>query len=260
MTETSPAAAFCLPCPVRRLPIFEPFTEGDLAFVMNTWRARRAFTAEADILRPDEAGSALYTLWEGWAYRFRALPGTTSEGRPRRQILDILLPGDTIGLESTFTGASAHGVRALTPVQVCAHDPRAFGAISTACPGLCQAMMVGDQLDLRRLDERLTQLGRASATQRLGFTMLDLHDRLADRELVTAGEDGAARLPWPLQRRHLADLLGLSGAHVTRSMAELRAAGLAAVEGDALVLRDRARLAAFCEYAPAGGTVRRGVL
>ena len=90
--------------------------------------------------------------------------------------------------------------------------------------------------------------------------MLDLHDRLNDRKLIIAADGGAKRLPWPLKRRHLADLLGLLGTHVTRSMADLLAVRLAEVEEDILILRDRARITKLCEYAPTNGDVRWGLL
>lgn len=260
MPRASAAAAFCQPCPVRRRPVFKPFTETELAFVQGMWRPRRSFAPDADILRPDEKGSALCTLWEGWAYRYKALPGTTSDGRTRCQILDILPPGDPIGLESTLTGSSAHGVRALSSVQVCVHDPGAFDAMFTACPGLCRAIMAIGQMDMRRLDHRLALLGQASAPQRLGFTVLDLYDRLRRREMVAVSDRGAVSLPWPLKRRHLADLLGLSCTHVTRSFAELREAGLVERQGDTLLIKDRERLVALSEYVPVDEVGCRGML
>jgi len=260
MSEAGPAAAFCLPCPVRQMPVFKPLTGRELAFVQGIWRARRSFAPETDILRADEAGGALYTLWEGWAYRYKPLPGTASDGRPRRQILDILLPGDVIGLESALTGESAHGVRALTQSQVCVHDPQAFGKVFAACPDLSRALMITAVRDARRMDRHLALLGQTSATQRLGFTMLDLHDRLAQRELVAGTGDATARLPWPLRRRHLADLLGISGTHVARSLVELRTAGLAEVIAGELVIQDRERLAALSEYTPANGMGQRALL
>ncbi|MGC9587501.1 UNVERIFIED_CONTAM: helix-turn-helix domain-containing protein, partial [Salmonella enterica subsp. enterica serovar Rissen] len=44
---------------------------------------------------------------------------------------------------------------------------------------------------------------------------------------------------FPLQRRHLADLLGLSETHVSRSMQQLRRGDLAAIAANSLVIRNR---------------------
>ncbi len=50
----------------------------------------------------------------GWAMRTRTME---SGGR---QVLNFLLPGDLIGLQSAVLGSMQHSVEALTPVVVCA--------------------------------------------------------------------------------------------------------------------------------------------
>ena len=250
----------CDECPVRRWPVFKPFAEEELGFVRGMWVARRTVAPEADIVRTGEEGGPLYTLWSGWAYRYKLSGGNAAGRGPRqRQILNFLLPGDPIGLESALTGSIRHSVCALTEVTLCVHNPRTFPRVFKRCPDLSRALLETVLRDNRHADERLTMLGRKSALERHAYFMLELHDRLAERGLVEKGGDGE-RCPFPLRRRHLSDVLGMSGTHVARSLAELHASGLAEISGDTLIIRDRARLSALSGYEPFNGWGRRAML
>lgn len=250
----------CETCPVRRWPLFKPFAQKELAFIEHMLVGQREVAAETDIVRAGERGGPLYTLWRGWAYRYKLAGGNKSDRTPRRrQILSFLLPGDPIGLESALIGSIQHSVRALTEAIVCVHSPRTFPGIFRECPDLTRTLLETVLRDNRRADERLTMLGRKSAVERHAYFMLEMHDRLAERGLVEKGGDGE-RCSFPLQRRHLADVLGMSGTHVARSLAELRASGLAEVSEGTLIIRDRARLSALSGYEPFNGWGRRAIL
>lgn len=247
----------CDGCPVRRWPVFKPLAEAELDFIRGMLVAQHTVAPEADILREGQGGP-LYTLWDGWAYRYKPV-GLGQPGRRRgRQILDILLPGDLIGLETALTGEVRHSVRALTEATVCVHSPRAFLRVFDECPSLARAVVETVVRDHRRADGHAVRLGRLNAVQRLAHLMLDLRDRLAQRGLLRDG--GGERCPFPLQRRHLADALGLSGTHVARSLAALQETGLAEVADGGLVIHDRARLSALAGYEPFDGMGGRAIL
>lgn len=250
-------AELCSACPVRRLGLFRPMDTGDVAFARRSLHARRRFAPEADILQAGELGGGPYTLWEGWAYRHRDMPTGTGRGR-RRQIVELLLPGDVFGAEAALTGRVGSGVRALTAVTVCVHDPRVFGSVVEARPLLARALLETAALDAERADARLAAIGQGTGAQRAAYLMLETRDRLAARGMVPAlGEDGAEHVPFPLQRRHLAAALGMSGTHVTRSLIELEGAGMAKVEGERLVIWDARRLASLSGYGAALGDAGR---
>src|SRR4051812_17018325 len=63
-----------------------------------------------------EIGVELYCVERGWAYRFR---DCTERGR---QILDFILPGEMVGLQSALLGCAGHSVRSLTPLHVTVFD------------------------------------------------------------------------------------------------------------------------------------------
>ena len=76
----------------------------------------------------------LFTLYSGWAFRFKTL----SDGR--RQILSFLLPGDFIGVQDEFADGQTHGVEAATLVTLCVfnRDEKLLWALvpQPAAPGL----------------------------------------------------------------------------------------------------------------------------
>jgi CRP-like cAMP-binding protein len=232
------------------MPPFRAFGPADLALAQRSVVARRHFEAEADLLRADDIGGGFHTLWGGWAYRHREVaPG--DGGPPVWRIVDILLPGDIFGLEAALTGRAGRPVRALTPVTVCVQDSRILDAALRRRPELARALIETALLDQERAEARLAAANQVGGGQRAAHLMLELRDRLVARGMAPGlSADGSGRMPFPLQRRHLAAALGMSGTHVTRSLGELDAAGLARVDGQELVILDAGRLAALCGYVP----------
>lgn len=259
--QVAPAslAELCAACPVRQRAAFRPFEPGDLAFVQRSVVARRHFAPGADILRADEIGG-LYTLWDGWGFRWREVP--TDDGRAmRQQITAILLPGDVFGIEAALTGAVGSPARALTAATACVHDPRVFAGVFRDRPALARALMETAARDAMRMEAWVAVMGQGTGPQRAAWLMLELRDRLARRGMLPdPGADGVERVPFPLTRRHLAAALGMSGTHVARSLAELENAGLARLEGEELVIRDAARLVRLCGHVPAPDEAGRRAL
>ena len=137
------------------------------------------------------------------------------------------------------------------------HNPRMLSRLFAECPRLMQATMETVVRDFRRADMRLSVVGRMDATQRLAHFLLELYDRMAQRDLV---EGDGERFPFPLQRRHLADTLGMSGTHVSRSLSELHDAGLVDITDGFLVIRNREGLADLSGYRAYDGMGRQAIL
>ena len=81
----------CEECQLRRRTLFRPFSELELSFITEMKTDHIVVAPRGDIIREDEVGGPVYTLFEGWAIRYHRLP------HGARQILDIVLPGDTSG-------------------------------------------------------------------------------------------------------------------------------------------------------------------
>lgn len=214
----------------------------DLSFAAELRLGNVVVPANRDVVQAGEVGGPVQVVRRGWAFRYR---GWANGGR---QILDFLLPGDLVGLESGLLGMSVHSVRALTEVELCQLDPQRLDDVFRGHARLGLALAKHQAAEARRMDERFAVVGRRRAIERLAYLMLDLYDR--------QHPDASGRsCPFPLRRQHMADATGLTGAHINRTLNALRREGIAAIEDGALLIEDRpglARLAGREAGSPSG--------
>lgn len=227
----------CEDCSLRRMATFKQFTMPELAFVRALKSGQVDLPARHTIIRPGLFEGRLYTLYAGWAFRYRE----TQSGQ--RHIVDVLLPGSLLGLQQLVLGSSESGVESLTPVTLCVLAGRTLNDLFAQFRDLTGAMVHAQLEDERRGDTRQALISRQNAPERLAFFLLELFDRL---EALGMASDGWCY--FPLQRRHLADALGLSDTHVSRSMRELRRLKLASISSSALKIVDRKGMSAFAGY------------
>ena len=131
-------------------------------------------------------------------------------------------------------GDSESGVESLTPVTLCVLTGRNIDELFQRQSQLSEAMVFALMEDQRRADRRIALVAKQNGAERLAYFLLEQVDRLVALDL---GHDAMSY--FPLQRRHLADLLGLSETHVSRSMQQLRRGDLAAIAANSLVIRNR---------------------
>ena len=212
-------------------------------------RGRISVAPGAHLIAQGRSTRNIYTLYEGWAARYRTLANGT------QQILDILLPGDLIGLPAALLDGSGHSVRALTAATFCVLDANRLAALLRRRPGLALHMLKARAKEQERGDRWLTVLGRMGAGERIGFLFLELRDRLEQRGLAKGRS-------WslPLLRAELADTLGLSKVHIMRALRVLRDKGLANLDGQRVVIPNSRNLARFAGYSRVRSTSKRPIL
>jgi CRP/FNR family transcriptional regulator len=186
------------------------------------------------LVNEGEVGIGLFRIGRGWAYRYRAC------GNGNRQILDFVMPGEIVGLQAALLGVMEHSVRSLTPLRVTVLDSRLLGDAFRSEPALALRLARHVAAEGSRVDEMLTVIGCGDAVERLAFLMITLYRRQA-----RLGPVDPLDCPFPLRRQHMADALGLTGAHINRTLNRLRDDGVAAVENQRLSIRDFPRLAAL---------------
>ncbi len=174
--------------------------------------ARRA---GAEIVRAGDDCPELYTLYSGWAFRFKTLP----DGR--RQILNFLLPGDLLGLQAAMFDAALHGIEALTDVELCVLPRRKVWDLFGEMPSLAFDVTWLGSREESIVDENLTSVGRRNAAERVAALIVALYKRARMLGLVT--DDSFA---FPLTQQHIADALGLSLVHTNKTLARLRRMGM----------------------------------
>lgn len=223
----APPGTRCVACPLRRLPSFRPNTEEEVAFIQGLKVGELRLRARSDVVREGEAADRLYTLLSGWAFRHKTL----ADGR--RQILNFLLPGDLIGLQSKLFDRALHGVEALTDVTLCCFSRDRIWEIFRLFPQLAYDVTWLGAQEESLVDDNLFSVGRRTAAERVSALLLQLSQRAS---CYSAGANGSVRLP--LTQTHIADALGLSGVHTNRTLQKLRKRGLFDLSAGTLQIRD----------------------
>ncbi|MEX1204741.1 MAG: Crp/Fnr family transcriptional regulator [Dongiaceae bacterium] len=221
----------CDQCPVRTLALYWAIGEGPPAAtaeaISGLKRGHRLLPARRTIYREGETSDEMFTLFDGWAFRFKVLP----DGR--WQILSFLLPGDTISLHLLRFDRLHFSVQSLTAVSLCIFDRASLADYVRARPALERRVETFCARETAAADERLADLGRRSAQERAARLVLHLLARLRQGSAVQGQS-----FEFPLRQQHIADALGLTSVHVSRVFHALRADGLVAVERNRLTILD----------------------
>ncbi|MGP9797779.1 transcriptional regulator, Crp/Fnr family [Halomonas citrativorans] len=184
----------------------------------------------------DPAGE-FCTLKSGWAYSYRHLENGD------RQILEIYLPGDIIGLREFAFSQRLESVRMITDGVIC-HFPhkRLLDVFRQSVP-LTSVVFAITSRHQALLTERLVTLARRSARQKTAHFLYEMYLRLRQTNRHT---DGQLRLP--LSQEQLADILGLSPVHVSRTFSLLSEEGLVFRDRHNVTIPDLQALAAVGEF------------
>jgi CRP-like cAMP-binding protein len=239
----APATGTCPPerckdCRLRRTEAFLPIDADDLLFIEAFRTGISRVPAGSPIIPEFRASSRLFTLYSGWAFRYKTL----SDGR--RQILNFLLPGDFIGLQEEFVDQSTHGVEALTDTMLCEFPRDGLWELFREKPELGYQVTWLASREEALVDDQLLTVGRRSAAERVAMLLITLFRRAERLGLV---QDGATE--FPLTQQHVADALGLSLVHTNKTLRQLHKMGLHRVEDGRLHLLNARALSRLADWA-----------
>jgi CRP-like cAMP-binding protein len=229
----------CEACPLRARPGFRPFTDAELRFVQAFKIGELLVEAGSDVLLTDNNSAHLFTLLRGWAFRYLILP----DGR--RQILNIALPGDFLGLQASIFDSMEHSVQALTDVQLCVFPRTGLWSLYSEQPDLAFDVTWMAAHEESMVDENQASVGQRPAVERLAYMILHLMRRLDVLGLVKGDT-----CDFPLTQQHIADATGLSLVHTNKSLRRLVRSKLLTIGGGRLHVTDRPALEALCGWAP----------
>ncbi|RDV04028.1 Crp/Fnr family transcriptional regulator [Undibacter mobilis] len=200
----------CEQCPLRRLPCLREFTPQELEFIKRFKIDELRVEPGASFLHEGSRSEHLYTVLEGWAFRYKTL----DDGR--RQILNFALPADMVGLQGAVMEEMEHSVEALTPLTLCVLPRRRLYELYSQYPTLAFDITWLAAREEQMLEQHLVSIGRRSALERVAFVLLHIYGRA--RELGLARDNIVA---FPLTQQHLADALGLSLVHTNKTLKRL---------------------------------------
>lgn len=162
---------------------------------------------------------------DGFAARYKLLRNG------KRQIVDVVLPGDVIGLPGSFFERAAYSVIALSDMklQVCLLEDYVRLCYLQPKFGLILSWLAVHEIAIYA--EHIINTGRRTPVERLAHFLLEMHARL-----TMVGRAAGASFHLPFSQEVIGDALGLSVPHLNRMLARLRKEGLIAVNGHRIEL------------------------
>lgn len=236
------AAGQCACCALRPLVFYATATPEEGPGPGHLRQGIRNLPAKTTICREGELASFYYTLLDGWAFRYKLIP----DGR--RQILSFLLPGDSISFQLMRAERLHFSIQALTDVSLCVFDRQELSRYVAESPALVARLDGLTSRETAASDDRLTDLGRRSAHERVARLLVQLSLRLRRRGRVDGGS-----FAFPLRQHHIADALGLTAVHVSRVLKSLRDDGLLSIDDQRLTIRDEHMLRKLSGYSDGDG-------
>src|SRR3984893_16702310 len=205
---------------VDRVSSYLQLSPVEVSFLRDLHGSRRQVDRHRDIIVQGRPYRSIYILCSGFVWRYKILP----DGK--RQLLSFGLPGDLIGFPASFFENAVNATGSLTDVIVATVPFTAFYDLFARFPRIAIALYWMAAREAAIYGERIVDIGRRSAYERLAHLILELLTRL---RAVGLGEELSYVLP--LTQELIADVLGLSGPHVSRMLRLMRGEGLVTIEG-----------------------------
>jgi len=200
----------CRDCPFRSMSAFTKLPVEKIDFIQSIKSNHLHYDAGSWIIHAGQAAE-LFTLFSGWAFRFKTLP----DGR--RQILNFILPGDLLGLQASMFSDALYDVVALTAVELCVFPRSKIWVLFERMPELAFDVTWLGAREESQVDDNLTSVGARSAVERVAALIIGLYRRADLLGMVTD-----KTLLFPLSQQHIADALGLSLVHTNKTINKLR--------------------------------------
>jgi len=222
---------------LRRISFYADLDATDQQVIMDIQGREQHFDKNSEIIDAGQEMDSVLIVKEGWAIRYKTL----EDGR--RQILNILLPGDFFDLQVLVAAEADHSVKTVTALTGLSVRPAEFRRLLTESGKLTLAfwwMQVQEEAFLR---EQIVRNGKQTARERIGHFLLELYRRV----LITgAGTSDGFRVP--LTQTVIADALGLTPIHTNRVLRQLERDGLLARDNGWILFKDEARLAEISQF------------
>lgn len=196
--------------------------------------------AGADIVRGGSRPNKCTLVVSGWACRYNML----SDGR--RQTLALHVAGDFVDLHSFPIKVMDHSVAAVTDCTISTVPHARIQEITDVDPHLTRVLWMHTLIDAAILRQWLLSAGRRSALEHAAHLLCELYVRM--RYVGLAPEGGEFDLP--LSQEELAEAIGISAVHVSRTLTELRNRNLFLWRGGKASILDFPGLQRLAEFDP----------
>jgi CRP-like cAMP-binding protein len=224
---------------VVRLERYIALSDDDLASLWQLLEAELTVDKRRDLVIDGYEYRKLCFVECGFAARYKLLRNG------KRQIVNLILPGDVVGLPGSFLEKARYSVLALTALklQVCSINDYVHLCYKRPQFGLMLSWLAMHEAII--CAEHTINTGRRTPTERLAHFLLEMYSRL---NMVGLASDWSFDMP--LSQEVMSDALGLSVPHLNRTLAKLRAGALIKLAAHRVDLIDPMRLEMLGHFQP----------
>jgi CRP-like cAMP-binding protein len=224
---------------VTRLSAFMKMDATDLKCLEQILEGERLVKKRKDLIVDGFKYRNLCFVKDGYAMRYKLLRNG------KRQILNVILPGDVIGFTVSFYDRSTYSVIALSDVKfnVCLIDSYVQLCFERPQFGLALSWLAIEEAAIYA--EHLVDIGRRTPVERLAHFLLETHSRLR-----AVGLAQKTSFELPVSQEVMADVLGLSVPHLNRVMQQLRKEKLISNRARLIEFSDVPGLQTLAHYQP----------
>jgi CRP-like cAMP-binding protein len=221
----------------RKLAQWVALSPEEVGVLRDLQSATRVVARKRDIITEGRKYDGLLVLIEGSAMRYRVL----HDGR--RQVLNIIFPGDFIGFPGCFFDRALYSITALSETVVSAIPFAQVFSLFEAHPRLAATIFWSFSCEAAMSAEHLIDVGRRSALERVAHLLLELLTRL---QAIGLADERSYQLP--LTQDLIGDALSLSLPRVNHALRQLRESDLVLIEKRRVTIKDLEGLAALADF------------
>ena len=220
-------ATRCENCPLRKQPLFTSFSADDVRFMQRFKVGEMSIDAGTPLLLEGSSSAQLFTVLSGMGLRYKTLENG------RRQVINLIYPGDFLGLQAAIMQEMQHTVEATTEMTLCVFDRSAFWDFFSSHPTRAFDVTWLAAVEEHFLGATLATVGQRDALSAIAWAVVTIFERA---QLV--GLADGFTVPFPFRQQDLADALGLSLVHTNKTFAKLRERQLVSWQDGTLKLND----------------------
>jgi len=214
-------------------------SDDELDAIRGIHRKKVVFDKGESVTRHNTEGNPIYIMEEGWASQERLYDGG------RLQIVNFILPGEFIGLDTLFLKASHFTTTLITESKLWLIDSDDILMLFKECPRAAASLFWYLSERNLLLAGQIIRLGKMNAKESVAHFLLELEYRL---KRVGRSIDGS--FDFPITQEMLADALGMTAVHINRTMRKLEKDKLIKYGQNKMILYNREKLLELSEFIP----------
>ena len=216
-----------------------PLDDDDLTALARLLERKIVVKKAKDVIVEGYRYKALHIVERGFAIRYKLLHNG------KRQIVNIILPGDIIGFPACFYEYAVFSVTTIDRMDLHHVPLDAFTDLCLNRANIATALLWFAAREAAIYAEHVIDTGRREPLERLAHFLLEMLTRLQ-----AVGYASESSFEMPLSQEGIGDVVGLSAPHVNRMLAELKREGLIAMNGHEVKILDMAALQILGEFHP----------